>query len=251
MQILGPATTATRMPTATREKIVLIEDEADILEVLRYNLVRAGYRVVACGNGEEGLVAIRREAPQLVLLDLMLPGLDGLEVCRRLQSDPLTSSIPVIMVSAKGEEADVVLGLELGADDYVSKPFSPRELLARVRAVLRRGPLRTDAGDGDRIVRGGLVVDGNKHQVTIDGEQVTLTATEMRLLHILAAHPGRVFTRDQLLSRAIGENAVVIDRNIDVHVGAVRRKLGDYRDLIETVRGVGYRFQEPAQQPDP
>ena len=238
------------MPTATREKIVLIEDEADILEVLRYNLVRAGYRVVTCSNGEEGLVAIRREAPQLVLLDLMLPGLDGLEVCRRLQSDPLTSSIPVIMVSAKGEEADVVLGLELGADDYVSKPFSPRELLARVRAVLRRGPLLADTSGGERIVRGGLVVDYNKHQVTIDGEQATLTATEMRLLHILAAHPGRVFTRDQLLSRAIGENAVVIDRNIDVHVGALRRKLGDYRDLIETVRGVGYRFQEPATPED-
>ncbi len=232
------------MPTATREKIVVIEDEADILEVLRYNLTREGYRVISCSNGEQGLDTIRREAPNLVLLDLMLPGLDGLEVCRKLQSDALTAAIPVIMVTAKGEEADVVLGLELGADDYIPKPFSPRELLARVRAVLRRGPLRGEGSEGARIVRGGLVVDATKHQVLVDGEAVTFTATELRLLHILASHPGRVFTRDQLLSRAIGENAVVIDRNIDVHVGAVRRKLGPYRDLVETVRGVGYRFQE-------
>jgi DNA-binding response OmpR family regulator len=229
---------------ATREKIVVIEDEADILEVLQYNLKREGYRVHASRNGENGLDIVRRENPDLVLIDLMLPGLDGLEVCKRLQADPVTSAIPVIMVTAKGEESDIVLGLQLGADDYVTKPFSPKELLARVKAVLRRGPPRETVAASDRIVRDGLVVDLAKHQVSVDGEPVTLTATEMRLLHFLAAHPGRVFSRDQLLSRAIGDHAVVIDRNIDVHVGAIRRKLGRCRDLIETIRGVGYRFQD-------
>jgi len=227
-----------------REKIVVIEDEADILEVLQYNLKREGYMVVASRDGEAGLDSIRRENPDLVLLDLMLPGLDGLEVCKRLQSDPTTAAVPVIMVTAKGEESDVVSGLQIGADDYVTKPFSPKELLARVKAVLRRGPLREQRGGGDRIVRDGLVIDMTKHTVTVDNEPVTLTATEMRLLHFLAAHPGRVFTRDQLLSRAIGDHAVVIDRNIDVHIGAIRRKLGPYRELIETIRGVGYRFRE-------
>ncbi len=231
-----------------REKIAVIEDEADILEVVQYNLRREGYLVVASRNGEEGLDRIRKENPDLVLLDLMLPGLDGLEVCKRLQADPVTAAIPVIMVTAKGEESDVVLGLQLGADDYVTKPFSPKELLARVKAVLRRGPLREVRSSGDRVVRDGLVVDSTKHLVTVDGEPITLTATEMRLLHFLAAHPGRVFSRDQLLSRAIGDHAVVIDRNIDVHIGSIRRKLGRCRELIETIRGVGYRFRdaEPA-----
>jgi two-component system alkaline phosphatase synthesis response regulator PhoP len=229
---------------ATREKIVVIEDEADILEVLHYYLKREGYLVVSSRDGEDGLDKVRRENPDLVLIDLMLPGLDGLEVCKRLQSDPVTSAIPLIMVTAKGEESDVVLGLQLGADDYVTKPFSPKELIARVKAVLRRGPPRETSSGNERIVRGGLVVDLAKHQVTVEGEPVTLTATEMRLLHFLAAHPGRVFARDQLLSRAIGDHAVVIDRNIDVHIGAIRRKLGPCRDLIETIRGVGYRFQD-------
>jgi two-component system alkaline phosphatase synthesis response regulator PhoP len=227
-----------------REKIVVIEDEADILEVLQYNLKREGYMVIASRDGEEGLDSVRRENPDLVLLDLMLPGLDGLEVCKRLQADPVTANVPVIMVTAKGEETDVVSGLQIGADDYVTKPFSPKELLARVKAVLRRGPVREQRAVGDRIVRDGLVIDITKHAATIDGEPVTLTATEMRLLHFLGAHPGRVFTRDQLLSRAIGDHAVVIDRNIDVHIGAIRRKLGAYRELIETIRGVGYRFRD-------
>jgi DNA-binding response OmpR family regulator len=229
---------------ARREKVVVIEDEEDILEVLEHSLRREGYRVISSQNGEEGLAAVRREAPDLVLLDLMLPGLDGVEVCRRLQADPLTSAIPVIMVTAKDEESDVVLGLAVGADDYVAKPFSPRELVARVKAVLRRGPLRTESGEGERILRDGLVIDAGRHQVSVDGEPIAMTATELRLLHFLASHPGRVFDRDHLLTRVIGESAVVIDRNIDVHVGAIRRKLGACRDLIETVRGVGYRFKD-------
>jgi two-component system phosphate regulon response regulator PhoB len=227
-----------------REKIVVIEDEADILEVIQYNLTREGYRITGCRNGEEGLERVRRDAPDLVLLDLMLPGLDGLEVCRRLQADSTTAAIPIVMVTAKGEESDIVLGLQMGADDYVTKPFSPKELLARIKAVLRRGPLRDERGAGERIARDGLVIDVGKHMVTVEGEAVTFTATELRLLHFLASHPGRVFARDQLLSRAIGDHAVVIDRNIDVHVGAIRRKLGVCREMLETIRGVGYRFKE-------
>ncbi len=226
------------------ERIVVIEDEADILELLHYNLSREGYRVTASQDGEEGLRAIRDQAPDLVLLDLMLPGIDGLEICRRIKADPATSSTPIMMVTAKGEETDVVLGLQMGADDYVTKPFSPRELMARVKAVLRRGPLKEARKDSEVITRDGLVIDSVKHSVTVDGAPVTMTATEMRLLRFLASHPGRVFTRDQLVSRVIGDRAVVVDRNIDVHIGAIRRKLGPYRGLIETLRGVGYRFRE-------
>jgi len=226
------------------EKIVVIEDEADILEVIAYNLTREGFRVVSSRNGEEGLRQVRQEAPALVILDLMLPGLDGTEVCRLLKLDPVTRPIPIIMATAKGEESDVVLGLGVGADDYVIKPFSPKELTARVKAVLRRGQLRGEAQGEAPIVRQGLRIDAQRHEARVDDQPVTLTATEFRLLHFLAAHPGRVFDRAQLLSRAIGEDAIVIDRNIDVHIGSIRRKLGPHRDLIETVRGVGYRFRE-------
>jgi two-component system phosphate regulon response regulator PhoB len=227
-------------------KVAVIEDEVDILEVLRHNLSREGYKVLTSRDGEEGLALVRKEAPEIVLLDLMLPGLDGIEVCRRLKQDPVTRPIPVIMVTAKGEEADIVLGLGVGADDYITKPFSPRELVARVKAVLRRGPFREEAS-GERVVRGGVVVDSGRHEVLVDGKAVEFTATEMRLLYLLASHPGRVFTRDQLLSRTIGEGAIVTDRNIDVHVLSVRRKIGKYRDFIETVRGVGYRFRDSGE----
>ena len=227
-----------------REKIILIEDEADILEVIQYNLTREGYKVVTSKDGEQGLAKVRKEAPDLVLLDLMLPGLDGLEVCKKLKEDPVTRSIPIIMVTAKGEESDIVLGLGIGADDYVVKPFSPKELLARVKAVLRRGPLKEERGGGERIVRPGLVIDASRHEVRVDGKAVDFTATELRLLHFLASHPGRVFTRDHLLSRVIGEDAVVVDRNIDVHVRAIRQKIGEHREFIDTIRGVGYRFRD-------
>ncbi|HSR66692.1 MAG TPA: response regulator [Acidobacteriota bacterium] len=227
-----------------REKVVVIEDENDILEMIQYNLKREGYSVLTSTNGEEGLEVARRENPDVVLLDLMLPGRDGIEVCKRLKSDPLTRSIPVIMVTAKGEESEVVLGLGVGADDYVTKPFSPKELMARVRAVLRRGPLKEELGEGERIVRGDIVIDAARHEVTVGGRLVTFTATEFRLLHFLAAHPGRVFKRDQLLNRVIGEDAFVHDRNIDVHVRSIRKKLDEKRDVIETIRGVGYRFRD-------
>ena len=230
-----------------KPKILLIEDEPDILEVIQYNMEREGYKVIACRNGEQGLSRIRTDNPDLVILDLMLPGMDGVEVCRQVKGDPVTRAIPIIMVTAKGEESDVVLGLGIGADDYITKPFSPRELVARVKVVLRRGPLREQNGGGERVVRGPLTIDLGRHEARIGEAPVTLTPTEMRLLHFLASHPGRVFPRSHLLSRVIGEDAVVTDRNIDVHVRALRQKLGAHAALIETVRGVGYRFTEAAR----
>ena len=226
-----------------KPKILVIEDEPDILEVVQYNLEREGYKVVPCRNGEQGLSRIRTDNPDLVVLDLMLPGMDGVEVCRQVKSDPVTRAIPIVMVTAKGEESDIVLGLGIGADDYITKPFSPRELVARVKVVLRRGPLKEDVSS-ERVVRGALTVDLGRHEARVDGEPVVLTPTEMRLLHFLASHPGRVFQRAHLLSRVIGEDAIVTDRNIDVHVRALRQKLGEHGACIETVRGVGYRFAE-------
>jgi DNA-binding response OmpR family regulator len=226
-----------------QERIIVIEDEPDILEVIEYNLVRDGYKVLTSRDGEQGLQKVRKEAPDLVVLDIMLPGMDGIEVCRRLKTDPLTSSIPVVMVTAKTDETDVVLGLGVGADDYIRKPFSPKELVARVKAVLRRGKLKEEQGSGDRIVRDGIVIDSLSHEVTIDGERISLTATEFRLLQFLASHPGRVFSRDEIIVRVIDEESGVENRNVDVHVKMIRRKLGPYRDLVETVRGVGYRFR--------
>ncbi len=227
-----------------KPKILVIEDESDLLEVIQYNLEREGHKVIACRNGEQGLSRIRTDNPDLVILDLMLPGLDGVEVCRRVKADPVTRAIPIIMVTAKSEESDIVLGLGIGADDYITKPFSPKELVARVKVVLRRGPLKEESGGGERVVRGSLTVDMGRHEASVDGRPVVLTPTEMRLLHFLASHPGRVFPRSHLLSRVIGEDAIVTDRNIDVHVRALRQKLGAAGNVIETVRGVGYRFAE-------
>ena len=228
----------------SRRKIVVIEDEPDIQELIDYNLNREGFQVVVASTGDEGVRTAVREAPDLILLDLLLPGLDGLEVCRKLKTDPVTQAIPIIMVSAKGEESDIVLGLGVGADDYITKPFRPKELIARVKAVLRRGQRQEEESDGERLVRGDLVIDAVRHEVRIQGKMVVLTATEFRLIHLLASHPGRVFTRDQLVSRVIGGGAAVIDRNIDVHIRSIRKKLGEERDLIGTIRGVGYRFQD-------
>lgn len=226
-------------------RIVVVEDEPDIFEIMEYNLKREGYEVFGCLDGADGIEMVRRERPDLVLLDLMLPGMSGLDICRALKTEELTRNIPIVIVTAKNTESDVVLGLGLGADDYIAKPFSPRELIARVQAVLRRGPLQSEQEkDSERLNYEGLVVDAGRHQVTVDGEVGTFTATEFRLLHFLMSHPGRVFSRDQLVQNSIGTQAVVLDRNIDVHIRSIRKKIGPYRDLIETVRGVGYRFQE-------
>ncbi|NNE07942.1 MAG: response regulator transcription factor [Gemmatimonadetes bacterium] len=223
--------------------MVIIEDEPDIVEVLAYNLSREGYNVLPAPDGETGWSLVSDERPDLVLLDLMLPGLDGLEVCRRLKGDRRTSSIPVIMVTAKGEESDVVLGLGVGADDYITKPFSPKELVARVKAVLRRGHGRLDDVTQESVDLDSLRIDPSRHQVTVDGSVVEFTRMEFRILHLLASDPGHVFSRQALLDHAAGPDAVVIDRSIDVHINAIRKKLGSLRDYVRTVRGVGYKFE--------
>ncbi|MGQ0554266.1 MAG: response regulator [Planctomycetota bacterium] len=231
----------------TQLKILIVDDEPDIREILQYTLAREGYEVLTAGDGKAALVAARRHLPAVMLLDLMLPGADGLEVCRQIRAEPSTAGIAILMVTAKGEESDVVLGLGLGADDYIAKPFKPNELLARVRAVLRRTRDEGASTDDKRaLVIGPLRIDPARHKVLIDGEVIILTATEFRILHYLAARPGRVFTRDQILSASMGPNSMVLERNIDVHVRSIRRKLGPHRDMIETVRAIGYRFSELA-----
>ncbi|MFW5846445.1 MAG: winged helix-turn-helix domain-containing protein, partial [Planctomycetota bacterium] len=179
------------------------------------------------------------------LLDIMLPGIDGIEVCRLLKQDETTAHIPVIMLTAKSEESDVVLGLSIGADDYVTKPFSPRELMARIKAQLRRQQTQA-LKPRQRIEHGPLIIDTDRHEVQLEGRPLELTATEFRMLHFFACNPGRVFSRDQLLEQVVGDRAIVIDRNVDVHVRSIRKKLGEHRMLIETIRGVGYRFSDDA-----
>lgn len=227
--------------------ILVVEDEDDIRELVEYNLRKEGYRPVGVSSGEEALRATRTGTWQLILLDLMLPGLDGLSVCRKLRSASETARIPIIMLTAKGEETDIVAGLNLGADDYITKPFSPRVLLARVKAVLRRGQLeRTTPADGhsEPIRIHGLVIDLNRHEVHIGDKACELTATEFRLLAFLACRPGWVFTRSQIIDAVRGENYPITDRAIDVQIVGLRKKLQDAGSNIETVRGVGYRFKE-------
>ncbi|MBN1441266.1 MAG: response regulator [Planctomycetes bacterium] len=225
------------------ETILLIEDERDLIEVVKYNFEREGYRVLSATDGEKGLDIAREKDPAVILLDIMLPGLDGIEVAQRLRSDPRTRDKIIIMITAKAEESDVVLGLGVGADDYVTKPFRMKELLARVKAVLRRGRIDDEVPSGKRIERFGLSIDTAKYQVTCEGEEIPLTLTEFKLLATLAAAPGRVFTRDLLLAKVQGD-AYIDARNIDVHVRSIRKKLGPENDFIVTVRGVGYKFRE-------
>ncbi len=226
-------------------KVVILEDEPDINEACEYSLSREGYKVWCETDGRRGLQLVREKNPDLLLLDLMLPSLDGTEICRQIKGDPSLKGTCIIMVTAKSDETDVLVGLGLGADDYVTKPFKTRELLARVNAVLRRGRLREET-DHEFIRCDRLIIDTLRHEVTVDGEPVRLTATEFRLLRFLASHPGRVFSRNQLLNHVIGDHAVVIDRNIDVHIRSIRRKLSGSRALIDTIRGVGYRFSPQA-----
>lgn len=228
----------------SRKKIVIVEDEPDILEVLSYNLKREGYEVLTATDGASGVALIRRETPDLILLDLMLPGMDGIEVCSTIKKDPQTQNCLIIMVTAKGEESDIVLGLGVGADDYVSKPFSPRELIARVKAVLRRGVMVERSEMEELIKLGDLSIDTVKYKVQVHGREVKLTASEFKLLHFLASYPGRVFTREQLLSKALGDDVVIVDRNIDVHIRGIRKKLELDPPIIETIRGVGYRMTD-------
>lgn len=229
------------------ENVLVVDDEREILELVKYNLDREGYRVTTVATGEDALAATRRTMPDVIVLDLMLPGVDGLEVCRRLKADPATRAIPIVMLTAKGSEADVVAGLELGAADYVTKPFSPRVLAARIRAVLRRNQ---EAADDEGTIRvKDLTIHPGRHQVLVGGRPVELTATEFRILRFLARRPGWVFTRQQIVDAAQGDDVYVqerfvTDRSVDVHIVSLRRKLGPAGSYIETVRGVGYRLQD-------
>jgi two-component system alkaline phosphatase synthesis response regulator PhoP len=223
-------------------KIMVVEDEADIQELIRYNLAKEGFLVTTCDSGEDALERVNQHVPDLVLLDLMLPGISGLDVCRALRRAPQTQSVPIIMLTAKSEEADIVTGLELGADDYVTKPFSPRVLLARVQAVLRRR-VTTDEPPSTTIRRGEIEIDTARHQVTLAGAPLDLTYTEFSVLELLARRAGIVFTRYQIVDAVKGEDYPVTDRSVDVQIVGLRKKLGNHSKLIETVRGVGYRFQ--------
>jgi two-component system, OmpR family, alkaline phosphatase synthesis response regulator PhoP len=226
-----------------RTRILVVDDEPDILELVQYNLSKAQYEVVGVESGEEALVQVRTTPPDLIVLDLMLPGVDGLEVCRALKRDTRTAAVPIVMLTARGEEADIVAGLELGADDYLTKPFSPRVLLARIRAVLRR--LHTESVAEDAVItHHGLVLHPGRHEVLVEGQPVPLTLTEFRVLHLLARHPGWVFTRNQIIAAAQGADVSVTERAVDVHIVSLRRKLGTIGEAIETIRGVGYRLQE-------
>ncbi|MEK7774444.1 MAG: response regulator transcription factor [Candidatus Zixiibacteriota bacterium] len=226
-----------------REKILVIEDEDDIRHLIEYNLSREGFRVFQAASGEEGLKMARGERPNLVLLDLMLPGLDGLEVCKILKHDPDTHKMQIIMVSAKGEEADIVTGLEVGADDYVSKPFSPKILVARVRSVLRR-VAEPQLSSSDRVVFKELSIDPGRREALIGKKSIDLTFTEFQMLHLFARKPGWVFTRYQIVNAVRGEDVIVTDRSVDVQIVGLRKKLGSWGKQIETVRGVGYRLKE-------
>ncbi len=222
--------------------ILVIDDEMDLVELVKYNLEKEGFLVKGVLDGESGIAAAMRDLPNLVIVDLMLPGIDGLEVCRQLRSDARSAAIPIIMLTGKSAESDRVVGLELGADDYVTKPFSPRELAARVKAVLRRMSVETMRATFIR--RGELTIDLTRREVSCEGKRVMVTASEFRLLHLLADHPGQVFSRSKLIDGALGREISVVDRTVDVHITGLRRKLGDYRECIETVRGFGYRFKE-------
>jgi two-component system phosphate regulon response regulator PhoB len=225
----------------SREKILVIEDEPDIAEVLQYNLEKEGFAVDTARRGDTGLEAIRRDNPDLVLLDLMLPGIDGLELTRLLKRDPLTSRLPIVMLTARGEEVDRIVGLELGADDYISKPFSPREVVLRVKAVLRR--LQQEEVSSELLEVGGIELDVSGHQLRVRGKEMPLTATEFRLLRLLLERSGRVQTRGQLLSDVWGYAEDIDSRTVDTHIRRLRRKLGPEAERIETVIGVGYRLR--------
>jgi two-component system phosphate regulon response regulator PhoB len=225
-----------------RPRILIIEDERALTEVLSYNLQREGYETMVAHDGQEGLRKAQMQVPDLILLDLMLPRLDGLEVCRQLRAAEQTRHVPILMLTAKAEETDQVVGFSMGADDYVTKPFSVKVLLQRIKALQRRA--ETGAEVGDAIEHLGVRIDRVRHRASVDDRDLSLTPTEFRLLECLLRQPGRAFTRPQLMDAAIGEGAIVLERTIDVHVKTLRRKLGQETDYIETVRGVGYRFRE-------
>ena len=229
---------------AEKKTILVVEDEEDILALLQFNLMKAGYAVECAACGEEALKIISAQLPDLILLDLMLPGIGGLEICETLRRDEATSEIPIIMLTAKGEESDIIQGLELGADDYITKPFSIKVLLARIQTVLRRQSEDPAGKYTEEIRFPDLVIHPGRNQVQVCGEQIELTFTEFRVLHLLASRQGWVFTRYQIVNAVRGEDYVVTERAVDVQIAGLRKKLGECGHYIETVRGVGYRFRE-------
>lgn len=226
-----------------KAKILIVDDEEDILELVRYNLSREGFATMCAASGEAAITAVRKDPPDLIVLDLMLPGVDGLEVARRVKGDPNLRHIPIVMLTAKGEEADVVTGLELGADDYIIKPFSPKIMIARIKTVLRR-QTEPEPGDDIPIRVDNLSIHPGRRLVEVDGNVVDLTFTEFQILTLLAKRPGWVFTRTQIVDSIRGDDYPVTDRSVDVQIVGLRKKLGDYGSHIQTVRGVGYRFKE-------
>jgi two-component system phosphate regulon response regulator PhoB len=226
-----------------KESILIVEDEEDISELIRYNLAKEGYEVTCVYSGEDGVKAAEEQNPALVVLDLMLPGMDGLEVCKSIRSNPSLKETAIAMVTAKGEESDVVIGLELGADDYITKPFSPKVLVARVKALLRRKRV-VEVNEDSGIKIHDLVINPGRHEVLYKKKSIELSYTEFGVLHFLARRPGWVFTRNQILDAARGHDALATDRAVDVQIVGLRKKLGGAGKYIETVRGVGYRFKE-------
>ena len=231
---------------ARKKKILIVDDERDLVDLIGMNLQRHGYEVLQASDGRIGLELARKQSPDLVILDLMMPGLSGQEVATKLKGDPQTANIPILMLTARGEETDIIVGLSLGADDYVTKPFSMKVLVARVGAVLRRKAIVENSQPV--LNNGSLVIDQAKHEITLEGRPVSVTPTEFKLLTALAAARGRVLSRDQLTDRVMGAGVFVTDRAIDVHVTAVRRKLGEHQWMVHTVRGVGYRLIETPEE---
>jgi len=231
------------MNLKNKKRIHVIEDEEDISKLIQYNLSLEGFEVICSYSGEEGLKSIEQFKGDLVLLDLMLPGIDGLQLCRKLKENPNTSNIPVVMVTASGEEEDIVKGLELGAEDYITKPFSPKVLIARVKTVLRRLDLDKTKEDEAIKIRA-LSLHPGKHEVLVAGEKIALTPSEFQILHLLSRRPGWVFTRSQIVDAIRGEGYAVTDRTIDFQLVGLRKKLSSMAEDIETVRGIGYRFRE-------
>jgi two-component system phosphate regulon response regulator PhoB len=226
------------------ELILAVDDEPPILELLRYNLEKDGYRVITAGNGDDALRLAQKDPPDLILLDLMMGGMSGLDVCRKLKADQATAGIPVIMVTARSEDSDIVVGLELGAEDYITKPFSPKVMLARVHAALRRNRRSPEPGNEALVSIHGIDIDPERHEVSSDGESVPFSVTEFQILEFLARNPGRVFSRTRIISAVKGSSYPVTERSIDVQILGIRKKLGAKADLIETVRGIGYRMRD-------
>jgi len=237
------ATVVSEKYSMSKGSILIVEDDASLSEVLNYNLSLEGYSTRCACDGQQGLREIRESRPDLVVLDLMLPMIDGLEVCRQLRANPATQKLLILMLTARAEESDQIVGFSVGADDYVTKPFSVKVLLQRINALMRR--VRQGSADSDVLVSQGIMIDRKRHRATMGDEPLDLTLSEFELLSVFVRQPGRAFTRAELIDSALGDDVIVLERTIDVHIRALRKKMNANADLIQTVRGVGYRFRDP------